>query len=71
MSPKRRQATKSIDRLIFDCAFSFDRYRPLASPPEAREHQRSWFDEAATLSTTRAIVERRPITPSDEETSFA
>lgn len=47
---------------------SFTPYRSLVSQTD---DERTWFDEPSSTLTTRAIVERRPITPSDDETSFA
>jgi hypothetical protein len=51
--------------------FSFDNHRPLVTPNDNQQYEHTWFNEPASMSTTRAIVERRPITPSDDETSFA
>ena len=41
------------------------------SQTDNQQYEHTWFNEPLSMSTTRAIVERRPITPSDEETSFA
>lgn len=51
--------------------FRFDNYRSSASENDNQQYENTWFNESTSISTTRAIVERRPITPSDDETSFA
>ena len=59
-------------RLFSISAFdSFTQYRQLMSQTDNQQYEHTWFNEPLSMSTTRAIVERRPITPSDEETSFA
>jgi hypothetical protein len=51
--------------------FSFDHHRSSVTQNENQQYEHTWFNEPVSMSTTRAIVERRPITPSDDENSFA
>ncbi|CAF1629757.1 unnamed protein product [Adineta ricciae] len=44
--------------------------RTLLVRHENQPYEHSWLNESISMSTTRAIVERRPITPSDDESSF-
>jgi hypothetical protein len=64
----------SVFRIIILTYFnliSFDRYRPLVTQNDDQQCEHTWFNEPISMSTTRAIVERRPITPSDDESTFA
>lgn len=56
---------------VLNVICSFSSYRSSASRYDNPPYEHSWLAEPVSASTTRAIVERRPITPSDDESSFA
>ncbi|CAF4997689.1 unnamed protein product, partial [Rotaria magnacalcarata] len=49
----------------------FDNYRSSVIQHNNQQNELQWFNESTSMSTTRVIVERRPLTPSDDESSFA
>jgi hypothetical protein len=59
-----------MKNIIFDL-LSFEHHRPLVIQNDNNRSEHTWFNEPISMSTTRAIVERRPITPTDDESSFA
>lgn len=68
-----QQKRTNIDVDIRPCEpnENFNSYRTLVNQNDNQQYEHNWFSEPMSMSTTRAIVERRPITPSDEEASFA
>ncbi|CAF1191870.1 unnamed protein product [Adineta steineri] len=68
---QRKRANIDIDIRPCGPNESFDNHRPFATQNDNQQYEHTWFNESTSLSTTRAIVERCPITPSDDETSFA
>ncbi|CAF3363782.1 unnamed protein product [Rotaria sp. Silwood1] len=68
---QRKRSNRDVDIRPCEPNERFDNYRPPVSQNNNQQYEHTWFNEPVSMSTTRAIVERRPITPSDDESSFA
>ncbi|UJR25225.1 hypothetical protein I4U23_006577 [Adineta vaga] len=68
---QRKRANIEVDIRPCGPNENFNTYRSLVTRHDNQSCEHPWLNEPVSMSTTRAIVERRPITPSDDESSFA
>ncbi|CAF1628062.1 unnamed protein product [Rotaria magnacalcarata] len=68
---QRKRSNRDADIRPCEPNERFDNYRSSVIQHNNQQNELQWFNESTSMSTTRVIVERRPLTPSDDESSFA